>query len=121
MTNKQMPEWPEPDAVGRVSNRELYEAAMARLRVAMSELERISFEGHDESRLYKVRMAIGPLPPSTEEKRGQPTEPHPIAHGNEYGLHQNHRMYCIRANTFQKVKKCICDCEERTEPEKAGW
>jgi hypothetical protein len=35
----------------------------ARARLAVEELQRISHEGHDESRLYRVRGLIGPLPP----------------------------------------------------------
>jgi hypothetical protein len=59
-----MKPWPKPSAFNLPRDYEMAraEAAMERLRVAVEELERISREGHDESRLYRVRQAIGPLP-----------------------------------------------------------
>jgi hypothetical protein len=67
-----MPAWPEPpsavvDNLGSVAwhrhERARADAWEARARLAVEELQRISHEGHDESRLYRVRGLIGPLPP----------------------------------------------------------
>lgn len=63
-----LPKWPEPDAVGRVSNRELYKAAMARPRMAVEALQKVTYFEQDSNTpdtfdcAAEALRLIGPLP-----------------------------------------------------------
>lgn len=55
MSEQKLPEWPEPDAVGRVSNRELYEAAIARLKKLIDATQTACAELDDDCPISAAR------------------------------------------------------------------